>query len=420
MSHFYRILLFQILLLLPFSSFCQTNGEWLVEMNPEDGSFEPLGPMMTDIYTIFGGIHCKDEVNGQYIFMRADNPIGFVSVDITNGEIVLQTPHPLGFITNLWGFYCYENCDSLLLILQDPDASYNTYFAFLDRFNGTELMQFGDTIPNEATDMWNVSKVYHSFDRINNHLYLYSEEASLLRIMEVPSGEIIHTYSTELSPMFISFDEVNHKLYALENTEPYTYRLMVFVSGLNEFVQLGSTFTSSSYGYDSHTIDGNNQRLFVTRNTAGNPSFMMSIDLNTGELLTDVQTMPEDPNSGLFGGPNVIHGEYFNSTDQLIALHWGDGTRITSVSSLTASKKDVQIFPNPNHGAFKFDFDENTGESYNLTILNTKGQIVYKKADLKRDHLLNLDLASGYYIANVIIEDGVVFERIPFIINSGK
>ena len=388
-------------------------------MNPENGSFEPVGPMLTDIYTVFGGIHCKDEVNGQYIFVTADE-VAFVSVDISNAQTIVETPFPFNLAISLWGFYCFENCDSLLLILHDQAAPYNTYFAFLDRFNGTELIQFGDSIPNEITDMWNVSKVYHSFDRINNLLYLYSEEASLLRVMEVPSGEIIHTYSTELSPMFISFDEVNNKLYALEKLDFTTYRLLVFDSEINEFIQVGNSFTSISTGYDSNTIDGNNQRLFVTRNDSYYGSFMMSIDLNTGALLTDVQTMPGDPDSGLFGGPNTVNGQFFNSTDQLITLHWGDGSTIASAPAHVESKTSVQIFPNPNQGEFKFDFKSYSGEMYDLKIVNLNGQIVFEDSNLRKAESLNLDLASGYYIANVLAGNGVLYERIPFVIDSRK
>lgn len=416
MTTFPRLFIFQLLLLFPLISYCQTEGEWLVEMNTATGSFGAVGPMLTDVYTIFGNLQCKDEANGQYIFVKA--PASFVSVDITNAQIIDETPYPLGIPNGFWGFYCFQNCDSLLLIQLDP-ATNRTYVAFFDRFNGTELMQFGDSIPNVSPDPWNVPTVYHGFDRVNNLLYLYSEEISLLRVMDIPSGEIINTVSTNISPMFLVFDEINNKLYALEDLNNLTYRLLVFDSELGDFVQIGNNFTSISHGYHTSTIDGNNQRMFVTRNDDYLGSYMMSIDLNTGALLADIQTMPGDPDFSPFGGPNTLNGQYLNSTDQLITLHYGEGERIiTSTIAQRESELKARVFPNPNQGEFKLELDGYSGELYGLKIVNLKGQIVYENSNLRKGESLDLDLSSGYYIANVLDTKGTFFERIPFLVDS--
>lgn len=70
------------LLLIPFAlltsllSYSQ-DAEWLVEMNPNDGTFEAVGPSLSTVELIYVGYpsNCKDEVNGQYIFMKGNGPV---------------------------------------------------------------------------------------------------------------------------------------------------------------------------------------------------------------------------------------------------------------------------------------------------------------------------------------------------------
>lgn len=420
MTIFPRFFIIQLLLLFPFASHCQFGTGWLVEMNTTTGSFEAVGPSVTDESTMFVNLQCKDETNGQYIFMKPDSSYAFASVDITNAQIIAETSHPLGYSYNLLGFYCYQNCDSLLLIQRHP-TSYTGYVAFFDRFNGTELMQFGDSIPNDNPVPGSASPIDHAFDRFNNLLYLYSKEASLLRVMDIPSGEIINTYPTSLWAMFLTFDEINNKLYALERMVDDTYRLLVFDPEIGEFMQIGDSFLSLISGNYTPTIDGNNQRMFVTSVPTFYGSCMTSIDLITGELLADVQTVPNDPFMGIYGLPNTHNGQYFNSTDQLITLHWGEGSSIiSSTNAQPENELKARVYPNPNQGVFEIDLGDYSREIYDLKILNVKGQIVYENNHLRKGERLNIDLASGYYIANILDANGLLFERIPFLVDSGR
>ncbi len=416
-----RLLILGVTLFFTITSYCQDNDEWLVEMDPVDGTFEAVGPALYDYITLFGGTQCKDEENGQYIFISAENPVSFISVDISNAEIVDETPHPLGFPPSLWGFHCYENCDSLIMLCRDDPMERN-YLAFFDRFNGTELMVIGDSIPDDNPELFGISINYTAFDPIQNQLYAFSEYASLLRVFDIPSGELTQAHSIGQNNIsFISYDEVNNKLYGLEQLfSSNSLRLYLFDTEISDFEPIGDSFTSIGLGnIFPPTIDGNNQRMFITRHSNSQGSFMASIDLNTGELLSDVQTMPAPGTPGLFGGPNTLNGQYFNSTDQLITLHWGSGSSfITSTNFQLGFESSALVSPNPNHGDFKIDLSGYAEDVFHIKILNLKGQEVYENQNLRKEQSLNVDLVSGYHIAIVLNSDGEILERIPFVVDG--
>lgn len=413
-----RLMILQITLFIPISSYCQEQGEWLVEMNTDDGAFEAVGPMLENVFLIYPGFQCKDETNGQYIFLSSGNPDTFMSVDISNGEVVDETPHPLGNLPWMWGFHCYDTCDTLVMLCRDDQGQRN-YVALFDRFNGTEMIQIGDSIPYDNLDPWFSSINRTVFDHANNQLYMYSEFASILRVINIPSGEIVETYTIDASIWHIAFDEINEKLYGLEYLNSSEYSLHLFDFELESFEQIGNIFTSNFQGaynyFSAPTIDGNNHRMFVTQGGSNSGSTMMSIALNTGELLTDVQTMPES--GGIFGGPNVLNGQYFNSTNQLITLHWGEGSTITTTNFQSREESSVLISPNPNQGTFKVDLSAYSEDLFHLNIVNLKGQLVYEKQNLQKGLPLDIDLAAGYYMANVLSTNGSLYARIPFLVD---
>lgn len=175
MKSILRFFLIPILLFFPLTIFGQYDAEWIVEVNPLDGSYAAVGPSLDDVYTVYDGLCTKDETNGQYIFMKAGEDT-FVSVDISNSQEVAETAYPGDFV-GIWGFHCLQNSDTLIII-GHPINSGNSFVALFDRFNGTELIQIGDTIPYDNPDPWNISATLDAYDPAANLLYLYSEYSS--------------------------------------------------------------------------------------------------------------------------------------------------------------------------------------------------------------------------------------------------
>lgn len=69
----------------------------------------------------------------------------------------------------------------------------------------------------------------------------------------------------------------------------------------------------------------------------------------------------------------------------------------------------ANVFPNPTHGNFRIEFPFETGEEYNLKILNSQGKVVLERSNLLRGRI-DLDISelpSGIY--NYAIEGKVSF-----------
>lgn len=420
MVMFHRFLSLSFLFWFPFTSYSQGDAEWLVEMNTTTGSFAAVGPSIAGVGMIYVNVQCKDEVNEQYLFVSVEATDKLIAVDISNGQVMDESPFPPAALSGNWGMHCYHDCDTILFILQLPSSS-DSYVALYDRINGGEFVPLGDPIPYDDSGNWVPTIVHNALDRVNNLLYLYSPSTSTLRIMDLSTGEISFTYTVSLSPKFIEVDEASGKLYAVEHVGSDILRLKVFIPETGEFTQVGGNFFTIASGFSTPTIDANNQRFIITWSSSDYGSFMTSIDLNTGEVLADVQTIPGDPNYGLFGGHNTLNGQYFNSTDQLITLHWGRGESLsTSANVQPKSEFGARVFPNPNRGEFGLDLSDYLGELYGFKVVNLKGQVVYEKSNLRKGESLHLDLPPGHYTAIVFDANGESLDRIPFLIDANR
>jgi hypothetical protein len=397
---------------LSISAFAQENSEWLVEMDPSTGTFAPVGPSLENVFLVYVDLQCRDEENGQYIFLQAAPSLSFITADINTAEVVDTTLYPTGYPLSNWGFHCYGNCDSLIIVYNDPNMDAHLV-NFFNRLNGTDFTIIGEPLPDDNPSQIGSSFIYNDFDRINNLLYLYSNYSGVLNIMSIPSGDIIETYETIPNLGHLTFDEVNNELYALEQTSASNFQLYRFDTSLENFQEIGDEFSTNSHGHTTSTIDGNNERLILTRSSYQG-SFVTSIDLNSGVLLADEQTMPGYEFGG-FGGPNTINGQYYNSTNQLITLHWGTGSHL-SITDVHNNHIKSNISPNPNTGDFRIINEKYKGEQLNLLVTSSKGQEVGVSSNIDEGRLIHLNLKPGYYIANIEFTDSQIIERIPFIV----
>lgn len=380
-------------------------SEWLVELETTNGSFNSIGESLYDDVTLFLGTQCKDEINGQFIFITADNPNLYVTVDITTAEIVDETPSPTSFVGN-WGFHCYGSCDSLIMYRVDEPQERN-FLAFFDRVNGTSFEMIGDSIPDDDPSSFSTSHNYTAFDRENNLLYANSAYSDIMRVFQIPSGELINVYQlSETGMTFISFDEVNGNLYGIEFLPGWgnNLRLLKFDFEAGDFSPVGEPFESISQAHISPpTIDGNQEIMYIMNHDNALGSFLMKLDLNTGELLLGVQTIPGPDEPGLFGGANLINGQFFNSTDQLIALHWGPGFSIVSTEFKESNFK-LTLYPNPSKGAFRIQFGEVVQEA-NCTITDLKGRELLSFAIRNTDNYsFDSDLPAGIYLLEIMMD----------------
>lgn len=185
---------------------------------------------------------------------------------------------------------------------------------------------------------------------------------------------------------------------------------------LGQFTPVGLAFETSSTGYVTSTIDAVNSRLCVFRQSNEFGSFLTTIDLNTGEMLAEFQLMPGVPSGGFFGGPNVLNGAYFNSSERLIALHWGSGSHTVSNQDKLINTSRVRVYPNPNNGEFRLDCDAFGAQQSRLSIADASGKIIYQGLVEEDNQLFNLQLSPGYYVAELKAITNKQVERTSFIV----
>jgi hypothetical protein len=109
---------------------------------------------------------------------------------------------------------------------------------------------------------------------------------------------------------------------------------------------------------------------------------------------------------------DVVNDEYYKVNDAIV-----DGCRdiLTGLHSFNNIRK-MNVYPNPNDGAFNIDYDLKQIDDFNLTITNPLGQIVYQKTIVNAvNGLLTIDLAnepSGIYQVQFNSKKGSAFQKV--------
>ena len=93
---------------------------------------------------------------------------------------------------------------------------------------------------------------------------------------------------------------------------------------------------------------------------------------------------------------------------------WVDNIKLPPVSTIvnieTVEGKDIEIYPNPNHGIFNVKLDDLNST---VTIYNTMGQIVYQMSDMTNDIEIDLgDITPSLYFINIKNSEIDIIEKI--------
>lgn len=91
-------------------------------------------------------------------------------------------------------------------------------------------------------------------------------------------------------------------------------------------------------------------------------------------------------------------------------------TILSSVADLNSLEASLNIYPNPNTGAFSLTYNLNKAQDVTLFVVDITGKVVYTENILatagENNQQLNLDVASGVYFVRLQTVDGAVNSRI--------
>lgn len=119
---------------------------------------------------------------------------------------------------------------------------------------------------------------------------------------------------------------------------------------------------------------------------------------------------------GWFGAEVAPDGSYFTILDYA----YNTQPNATIYTGMTLSNNDHELipsitpFPNPFSDELTIDFRQTRGEQVDITIYTTLGQIVHKEAFInpnKLYHLKNLNIANGYYLLSISIDQNKVLSK---------
>ncbi len=179
---------------------------------------------------------------------------------------------------------------------------------------------------------------------------------------------------------------------------------------------LGSTGTIlTNYAYSGNPFTQTGWSEVTSNNTTGDRRIMMStgngylangqsvcIDYafiyarNGGDYLANV--------NALYAVADSIQDFY----DGLTGFYCPDGNILLNTEKINQPSKELLVYPNPNNGSFKINFNGN----YNIKLYTLNGQLKYTKKGLSNQAEINLELPPGLYILQVENKGQIFYKKI--------
>jgi hypothetical protein len=381
--------------------------EYLVTIDPEAVTFEGV-QLIPNVNWIYSYLHAMDEVNQRYFFIQA-LPANLITLSLPDGtEMNNSACDVFNEQGSGIGSMHYNPTDELL---------YGMYFDSTEGEYFLVSIDPEDCSVNVVSDPVNVGSVFVNesdvFDPVNGR-YIYYRDIWVddggipwLLIYDIQSGILLNELMVEIgeNEFFSSmvFDSSNGTLYAI---------VYDFVSALSRLVavntddgsvdQIGSTFELISGDVPSRSVDIESRLFYLQSGVASGDGGMFSaLSLETGEYVYEGVLL--EPSGGLFGGPNIVHGEYCNSLDVFFGLYWGPQP-VMSIQNLSSVRTGGEIYPNPNQGTFQLKtapFIRNG----RLRVFNSEMKLV-REIVLAQGHeqLIESNLPPGVYSVLILSE----------------
>jgi uncharacterized delta-60 repeat protein len=183
------------------------------------------------------------------------------------------------------------------------------------------------------------------------------------------------------------------------------------VEGDDDIILAGTVYISAGASYQTIGM----AKLLsngAPDNTFGISGIDTSFYGTTGEGCNDIALQSDNK--------IVIAGYRYTGANSsyLIARYTNSAALIKQTSPVIADVFDVNIYPNPNSGAFVVTLSNPVDEDATITIINTMGQVVYADKFSSSTHKLSLsialnpELADGIYYINIISGEQVITKQL--------
>ncbi len=243
-----KIVFIIIFCFISYATFCQ--GEFVVEINPQNGTYKKTGPKIPNVTFIFPGERAFDPLISTYIFSSASSEQRIYSIDTKNGSVVSNP------FTNEAFYFQFNNKTRKFYGAKRNNALNKKNIFEIDRVSGVSNVVSQDLIGSSAFQ--------GQFSAINgekNHYTIYDPSGSLVTI-NLTDGKIL--YSPKLkdgNKIFnLVYDQLNSKLYGMISQNGLMYYIEIDIVSGNYSIH--HTVPLVSNGNGSTTIDSKNQLIY--------------------------------------------------------------------------------------------------------------------------------------------------------------
>lgn len=359
-----------------FCILCKSQGEFIPNIDRTTGSFTNTGTALSNVTWVYPDDRAFDENTGTYIFPSAQNN-SLISVSMASGLVIASPP-----INHISQFQFNKQTNKLHGLVK-VNGNNTKNFVVINPATAAFTV-IGNPIPGSA--LW--QGCYSAMDNANN-IYTFLDPTNILYSLNAYTGSVIASPTIALNTgeniYNIEFDNSTGKLYGIlrnNNTSTFYLCLINKLTGAVTTIGPGSTIGS---GNGSGAIDENSQEYM----------FLSS----TGYSLTTFNMVTGSPvYNSVISSPNCTNFsslKYDNANNKLYCIYWK--TASTGLSGNNNTLVNLQVYPNPNNGHFKFKIDFNIKHGQ-FVLLNSIGQQVFVQEITQGENTVNTSgLASGLY-----------------------
>jgi hypothetical protein len=384
--------------------------EYIVEIDPDNNSFSPIGNNLPGVIYYYGGTHTINE-NENLLYFIKTFPDSILHVNLLTGEI--ENSVPCSYFNGDFSFRSmhYNHLDGMIYGIHFDQVA-GAFFLGKTDPNVGNVDMIGDFIPGSygyTTEGITINPednlIYcHSANFMDDRIYVISlETGEILSQSQLNFGNNQYLWTIEFDTsqgqLFGTMGDMNLLL---------NYPILIYPESGN-FDIIGNGYSGSSHVLSSTSIDHEN-RIYYLQGGYGDMSgySFQGIDLESGELIYNDTLI--QPNEWSDNGPNVTSAEYNNTLNKLIGLHWGDISSVDIPEHAIIS--NVKLYPNPGDGIVHIDGLKCSSDSY-LEIFNQNGQKVLSEKIISPTKSLDLSgISPGIYQIVIHDENGKHSHRI--------
>jgi hypothetical protein len=382
---------FIVLLLSVTRIFAQ--GEFMIELDPQTGTFVKNGGQIPGINWVFANTRTYDEVNGRMIFQGGlPSPDHLYAVDAVTGTTANSPAFPVIFTSGSVSAPQFDNANGTLYCLNHLTTGY--YLATVDQVTGMHTPIGVDAVQSLA----GLSLGTTTYDEIN-HRYILFYTNSLYTLNTV-DGSTTYYVTMNLLPgdalACISYNNTNDTLYGLKYQSSSQLYFLVWIDPATGIITEMGSGAAIAAGNAGSTIDEANRRfIFSYSDSIG--YHLVVMDQVTGDVLFNNQVILEPQD-------NIINIEYDNAKQKLFGIHWD--ALIDPSGVVDTHSESVQLYPNPASEELLVHFAKNYQDMH-VSLYNVTGQQV-RSSDFKQATECTFqlhDLSSGVYFLKFDTQD---------------